>query len=81
MLEVNYMDIEPCSSCTCDYLAVYDGVDQNAPLLDQLCGSTTKTIYSENNMFLEFISDHIIEATGFLTTVTFQSTESKSYHF
>ena len=67
------LDIESCSDCLCDYLAVYNGADQNAPLLDLLCGSATGTYYSDhnNNMFLEFVSDRIIEATGFKASVRF----------
>ena len=66
------LDIESCTDCVCDYLTVYNGADQDAPLLDLLCGSTTGTYYShDNNMFLEFVSDYIIEATGFRATVRF----------
>ena len=77
-LDVTHLDIEPCSSCACDYLAVYNGADQEAPLLEHLCGSTTTTAYSKySNMFLKFVSDHIIDASGFRATVKFLPLESK----
>ena len=56
-LELHSMDIDECtqSSCTSqcpwDYLEIRDGQSESSPLLNKLCGNSTRVVVS-NQLFL-----------------------------
>ena len=60
-------DLEQSLNCTYDYLEVYDGRDENSPLLGRYCGrQISEPIEStQKYMFLLFKTDSSDTATGF----------------
>ncbi len=49
-IEFIEFSIEANASCNYDYLEIYDGVDDNAPLIGKFCGATSPgTIISDND--------------------------------
>ncbi|XP_072174323.1 cubilin-like [Diadema setosum] len=60
-------DVEDASSCSYDYVAVYNGLGDNAPLLDTLCGVTTPNAISSsgNTMKVIFRTDGSVSGRGF----------------
>ena len=51
--------LESCSGCSCDYLRLYDGGDETAPLLGNFCGSIIppQQTTTADQAFLHFHSD------------------------
>ncbi|XP_055955066.1 ovochymase-1 [Patella vulgata] len=61
-------DIEFTRLCDSDYLAIYDGVNDTAPLLVKLCGHIlpASVVASSNLMFIKFHSDNSTQGKGFI---------------
>ncbi|XP_063961475.1 uncharacterized protein LOC129269155 [Lytechinus pictus] len=62
------MNVEAHPSCIYDYVALYDGPDENAPLVGYYCGSkvpTTRFQSTGRDMFIKFSSDGSVVLTGF----------------
>lgn len=62
--------IEECGLlCDCDYVQLFDGLDNDAPTLSvPICGKTTPNttfVASSNTMFVEFKSDGDTQDKGF----------------
>jgi cubilin len=68
-LKFSSMDIELHPSCVYDYLEIFDGDNESAPLLvDRLCGSVPPSdaiISSGNSMLVRFVSDFSVSGEGF----------------
>ncbi|XP_033110748.1 cubilin-like [Anneissia japonica] len=61
-------DIESADNCQYDYLKLFDGQDDNAVMIANLCGSNldTDVYYSTSNyMFIRMLSDSSVANTGF----------------
>ncbi|XP_041824165.1 cubilin [Melanotaenia boesemani] len=60
--------LESSSSCTFDYVAVFDGSSSNAPELARLCGSELpSSINSSNNqLYVKLRTDSSVNAGGFI---------------
>lgn len=61
--------IEDCSSCSCDYLSIYDNVSNVSAPIANLCNDV-HYMYSGNtstgrNLFIEFYSDSTTVESGF----------------
>ncbi|XP_037693302.1 cubilin [Choloepus didactylus] len=59
-------------SCLYDYVKVYDGESENAPLAGTFCGSSTPAPFLSSGNFLtvQFVSDSTVEREGFNATYT-----------
>ncbi|XP_069129517.1 cubilin-like [Argopecten irradians] len=72
MLEVLYSDMIPVETCEKDTLLIYDGTNDTAPELTQVCSNkvnfvSVTVISSAENMFLKFTKQHSLTArTGFV---------------
>lgn len=66
------MDTEFYSSCVHDYVAVYNGNDDDAPLIGQYCGTVIPTPLTSlgSAMFVTFISDPSVQKSGFRAVYT-----------
>eukprot|EP00058_Branchiostoma_floridae_P025445 XP_002610935.1 hypothetical protein BRAFLDRAFT_131152 [Branchiostoma floridae] len=67
-LEFTAFDLEDGgSSCSYDYVAVYDGADTSAPLIGKYCGNTVPApIHSHSNVLtVRFVTDRSVTETGF----------------
>ncbi|XP_053268342.1 cubilin [Pleuronectes platessa] len=64
--------LESSSSCSFDYLAVYDGNNSNALELAKLCGNQLPSIInsSTNQLFIKLRTDSSINSGGFLASYT-----------
>ncbi|XP_020662303.3 cubilin [Pogona vitticeps] len=66
---LNFTDvaIERHNSCDFDYVAVFDGSNEQAPLLRKVCGQERPLpiISTQNTMFVRFRSDRSIHLRGF----------------
>ncbi|KAJ8337763.1 hypothetical protein SKAU_G00367290 [Synaphobranchus kaupii] len=71
-LQFGDFHLEASSSCSYDYLAVYDGNSTNAPVLAKLCGTATPPVISSTRgqMYVKLRTDRTIGAGGFLATYT-----------
>ncbi|XP_070536661.1 cubilin-like [Ptychodera flava] len=60
-------DLESHSSCNYDYVRVYDGTDETAPLLENMCSGQVPVPVSstENVMFVKFGTDYSNSGRGF----------------
>ncbi|XP_043916230.1 cubilin-like [Protopterus annectens] len=69
-LKFNQFHLEASSTCSFDYVAVYDGSDIYAPLLGKFCGSAIPPILKStgNTLFLVFKTDSSITAGGWRAT-------------
>ncbi|XP_069805659.1 embryonic protein UVS.2-like [Dendropsophus ebraccatus] len=70
-LQFGTFDVQPSSSCTSDYLRIYDGPSKSSPvLLDRTCGKgqVPLMVASSNQMLVEFVSDKDTPAVGFSAT-------------
>ncbi|XP_048462936.1 cubilin [Rhincodon typus] len=67
LLDFADFDLEHHQSCDSDYVAVYDGLDEAAPVLGKLCGSLIpKRITSTHNViYVRFRSNNSNEHKGF----------------
>ncbi|XP_069067650.1 cubilin [Pleurodeles waltl] len=65
-LKFNQFALEASSSCSYDYVAVYDGPDTHSTLLGKFCGQILPPVLksSGNTMFLVFKTDHSVTAGG-----------------
>ncbi|XP_022107899.1 cubilin-like isoform X2 [Acanthaster planci] len=68
-LKFSSMDIELHPACSYDYIEIYDGADDSAPLLvSRLCGNTPPAdaiISTSNSMLVRFVSDFSVSGEGF----------------
>ncbi|XP_037366570.1 cubilin isoform X2 [Talpa occidentalis] len=73
-LKFSDFDVVPSTSCSNDYLAIYDGSNMSDPLLGRFCGSKRfPNIKSSNNsVLLVFKTDSFQTARGW--RITFQQT-------
>ena len=69
-LTMEVLDIESDSSCTRDFLKVYDGVSTNSALLKTYCGSTelSSVVSSRQYLYLHFRADASGSGRGFKLT-------------
>ncbi|CAF88390.1 unnamed protein product, partial [Tetraodon nigroviridis] len=71
-LLLSFLDfhLESSTSCTYDYLAVYDGSSDAAPQLARLCGSQQPgTVNSTGNqLYVKLRTDGSVAAGGFLAS-------------
>jgi hypothetical protein len=75
-LSFDAMNIESCSTCSCDALELYDGQNSHATLLARYCGSNNvngEMLSSDRYMFVKFKSDVKSSSTGFRGTYEFVS--------
>ena len=72
------MNIEAQDTCSHDSVAVYDGNDDQAPLIGRYCGNTIPAPVSSQGsaMYVVFTSDASTHLTGFRATFT-KSVSSK----
>uniref|UniRef100_A0A673AMU3 Cubilin n=1 Tax=Sphaeramia orbicularis TaxID=375764 RepID=A0A673AMU3_9TELE len=68
-LSLNFsdLDIEQHSSCSWDYVAIYDGPTASSPLLARVCGSTPPPLIAstQNTIYVRFRSDSSRSHRGF----------------
>ncbi|XP_069122184.1 cubilin-like [Argopecten irradians] len=71
-LTFTHMDTEFYSSCIHDYISVYNGNDDAAPLIGTYCGNTIPSPITSlgSAMFIRFASDQSVQATGFRAVYT-----------
>ena len=71
-LVFQHFSVEWHSSCSYDSLTVFDGASNASPLIGRFCGYLPPgPITSTGNMLhLQFTSDYIISAKGFLANYT-----------
>ncbi|XP_041372182.1 cubilin-like [Gigantopelta aegis] len=70
-LNITAMDIERHSRCAWDYLAVYDGISTDYPLIGKYCQNTTTPRFitgSTNALLVYFHTDSSIVRAGFNAT-------------
>lgn len=81
MLLVNQMDIYPSQSCMMEHLTVYSGIDGVSEWKEvgKLCAhnDTEQYLVATNFMKLNFMSNWIVNRTGF--SVTVQKSMSKEF--
>ena len=68
------MDIFHHWSCRYDYVNIYDGADENSPLMGRFCGNRvpSKTFQSRGtDMLVVFVSYEMLTATGFIAFYDF----------
>ncbi|XP_060950209.1 cubilin [Limanda limanda] len=72
LLSFSEFHLESSSSCSFDYLAVYDGNNSNALELAKLCGNQLPSIInsSTNQLFIKLRTDSSISSGGFLASYT-----------
>ncbi|XP_078420929.1 scavenger receptor cysteine-rich domain-containing protein DMBT1-like isoform X3 [Cetorhinus maximus] len=65
-LQFTYVELEYTSTCSYDYIAIYDGPTTNSVLLSKFCnGSDEIFISSSNSMTIYFRSDSSVTRRGF----------------
>ena len=71
-LNIIEFDMEYQRDCSFDYLNVYGGIDESAPLLQHLChrSSNVKVTSMGQSMTVKFVSDPSINGRGFRGTYT-----------
>ncbi|KAL3836256.1 hypothetical protein ACJMK2_021695 [Sinanodonta woodiana] len=71
-LTFNTMNIESQNTCFYDYVAVYNGILQDSPMIGRYCGSQPQTVVesSGNSMTVLFRSDGSVSNGGFQATYT-----------
>ncbi|XP_025105696.1 tolloid-like protein 2 [Pomacea canaliculata] len=63
--------MESCINCSCDFLALYDGIQSNATLLQNLCNFSPGKVHSTGTiMRVEFVADPIGTDFGFQLNFT-----------
>lgn len=79
-LNFRAMNVEAHPSCIYDYVALYNGPDQNAStLVGRYCGSNVPTTTFQStgrDMFIMFSSDGTVTNTGFKADFNFDIGES-----
>ncbi|XP_015810319.3 cubilin [Nothobranchius furzeri] len=70
LLSFSDFHLESSSSCSFDYLAVYDGNSSSAPELAKLCGAELPSTInsSRNQLFVKLRTDSSVNAGGFLAS-------------
>ncbi|KAJ8044114.1 Subtilisin-like protease 8 [Holothuria leucospilota] len=71
-IRFNYFDVEDHATCAYDYVALYDGPNDQSTELAKLCGSTVPPAYSSTgpDMYVKFKSDSSIHSIGVNATYT-----------
>lgn len=66
-LKFDIVELEYDTNCSYDFVAIYDGMTEDSPLLGHLCSNPeNNTITSTNNtMLIHFHSDHLLNYHGF----------------
>ncbi|MFT5823188.1 MAG: bacillolysin [Crocinitomix sp.] len=68
-IELNFLefDVEDNPTCAWDWLSIYDGPDDGAPLIDKYCNSNIPTTITSTGgeITLVFHSDGLAQGTGF----------------
>uniref|UniRef100_A0A3Q3W0B5 Cubilin n=1 Tax=Mola mola TaxID=94237 RepID=A0A3Q3W0B5_MOLML len=72
LLSFSNFHLESSSSCSYDYLAVYDGNSTGSPELARLCGSQPPTTINStgNQLYVKLRTDISVSAGGFLASYT-----------
>ncbi|XP_056290732.1 cubilin [Pseudoliparis swirei] len=72
LLSFSDFHLESTTTCTFDYLAVYDGNSSSAPELAKLCGSQTPSSInaSSNQLYVKLRTDSMVSMGGFLASYT-----------
>uniref|UniRef100_A0A3B1JTS9 CUB and zona pellucida-like domains 1, tandem duplicate 1 n=1 Tax=Astyanax mexicanus TaxID=7994 RepID=A0A3B1JTS9_ASTMX len=72
-LTVNSIDVEAHTHCGYDGIRVYDGGSTSSPLIETMCGSTTKTFFSRgSDLTIVFFSDGSAVGQGFVARWDFE---------
>ncbi|CAB3997994.1 deleted in malignant brain tumors 1 -like, partial [Paramuricea clavata] len=61
-LNINYLNMEACSGCTCDSVEVFDGPSERSKSLGKYCARSWRVTSSGQYLFVKFTSDS--EVTG-----------------
>ncbi|XP_075684851.1 cubilin [Rhinoderma darwinii] len=72
-LTINDLQLQNHQDCNYDYVAVYNGYQNQSPLLEKLCGNVapnTKIRSSGNTMKILFITDGSVSSGGFQAAFT-----------
>ncbi|XP_041065220.1 uncharacterized protein LOC121289661 [Carcharodon carcharias] len=65
-LEFTYIELEYTSTCSTEYIAIYDGPSTNSVLLSKFCSwPYQKLVSSSNSMTIYFTSDSSVPKSGF----------------
>ncbi|XP_035217484.1 cubilin-like, partial [Stegodyphus dumicola] len=73
ILNITHFRLETGTICTYDYLEIRNGGSQVSPLIGKYCDQIGHEVKSHSNMlWLKFVSDYIVESTGF--EIFFEST-------
>ncbi|XP_072414169.1 CUB and zona pellucida-like domain-containing protein 1 [Chiloscyllium punctatum] len=65
-LKFTYVDLEVSSTCSYDYIAIYDGPSTNSVLLSKFCSGSDETFTStSNSMTVYFRTDSSVTRRGF----------------
>ncbi|XP_061094184.1 cubilin [Conger conger] len=72
LLQFGEFHLEASSSCSYDYLAVYDGNSTSAPVLAKLCGDVIPPVINSTReqMYIKLRTDNSVGAGGFLASYT-----------
>ncbi|XP_040184665.1 embryonic protein UVS.2-like [Rana temporaria] len=74
-VSVNVTDfsVEYRSTCTYDYMLVFDGPKTTSPLMGRYCGKSTLPIFTStgNTLVFQFHSDDSVQLTGFFAKYAF----------
>jgi cubilin len=64
------MDLEESDDCSKDYVLVLDGDNDQAPLINKLCGRVSPSAITSQGsaLFVQFVSDNSLVASGFRAT-------------
>lgn len=61
-------DVQDCTDCKCDSVSVYDGPDDQSPLMGTYCGHTAPAHLTSTSgeMFVRWVTDDSYEYEGFM---------------
>ncbi|XP_059150383.1 protein tolkin-like [Physella acuta] len=84
-LRIYDINIEECTSCSCDALTIYDGADTTSPVLGRLCGLGDMSdipgqLWSTSNtMYISFRTDSQNTYRGYYASISFISSDCPSF--
>ncbi|KRZ32162.1 Cubilin [Trichinella pseudospiralis] len=71
-LQIDILQLEDSANCTKDYLQIYNGPENDSPLLGHYCGSSLSReplTTTSNILRVLFVSDELVNAGGFRLTI------------
>lgn len=74
-------NLEAHSQCRYDYVAVYNGLDENSPLQGRYCGASVPAAIrgTSNELYVVFVSDHSVQHAGFRASYSAKDPLSKPF--